>query len=52
MVEKGVVLSRRGARVPVAAGTMCLRGDQPGAIPFAKALRLAFAERVLAFAGP
>ena len=52
MVEDGVVLSRRGARVTVAADTICLHGDQPGAVAFAQALRRAFAERGLEFAAP
>ena len=52
MVEDGVVVSRRGVRVPVAADTMCLHGDQPGAVVFANALRQAFADRGLGFAAP
>jgi UPF0271 protein len=52
MVEEGVVVSRHGARVAVAADTMCLHGDQPGAVVFAQALRRAFAERGLGFAAP
>jgi UPF0271 protein len=52
MVEEGVVVSRHGKRVPVAADTMCLHGDQPGAVVFAIALRRAFAERGLGFAAP
>lgn len=52
MVQQGVVLSRHGARVQVDAGTMCLHGDQPGAVAFAKALRQAFADRGLGFAAP
>ena len=45
MIEQGVVSSRAGRAVPVSAGTICLHGDQPGAVVFAKALRSAFAER-------
>jgi UPF0271 protein len=52
MVEEGVVVSRHGARVAVSADTMCLHGDQPGAVAFAKALRQAFAARGLGFAAP
>jgi len=52
MVEEGVVVSRHGTRVAVAADTMCLHGDQPGAVVFAKALRQAFADRGLGFAAP
>jgi UPF0271 protein len=52
MAEEGVVVSRHGARVAVSADTMCLHGDQPGAVAFATALRQAFAERGLGFAAP
>jgi 5-oxoprolinase (ATP-hydrolysing) subunit A len=52
MVEDGIVVSRHGARVAVSADTMCLHGDQPGAVVFAKALRQAFAGRGLGFAAP
>jgi UPF0271 protein len=52
MAEEGVVVSRHGARVAVAADTMCLHGDQPGAVAFAQALRRAFAARGLGFAAP
>jgi UPF0271 protein len=45
MIEDGYVTSLSGRRVPVAADTLCLHGDQPGAVTFAKALRKAFAER-------
>jgi UPF0271 protein len=50
MVEAGIVVSRHGERVAVAADTMCLHGDQPGAVAFAQALRAAFAARGLGFA--
>jgi UPF0271 protein len=45
MVEKGFVTSRSGRQVPVAADTLCLHGDQPGAVRFAQEIRKAFAER-------
>ena len=45
MVEGGFVVSLSGKRVPVAADTLCLHGDQPGAVAFAKAIRKAFTER-------
>jgi 5-oxoprolinase (ATP-hydrolysing) subunit A len=38
--------------VPVSADTLCLHGDQPGAVHFAKALRQAFTERSIAVAFP
>ena len=43
MIEEGYVTSLSGKRVPVAADTLCLHGDQPGAVAFAKAMRKAFA---------
>src|SRR5689334_16373911 len=45
MIEQGFVTSLSGKRVPVAADTLCIHGDQPGAVAFAKALKKAFAER-------
>jgi UPF0271 protein len=52
MVEQGYVTSLSGKRVPVAADTLCLHGDQPGAARFAQALRKAFAERNITIAAP
>jgi len=52
MVEGGYVTSLSGKRVPVAAETICLHGDQPGAVQFATALRKAFAERSITVAAP
>jgi len=52
MIEDGVVTSLGGRRVPVAADTMCLHGDQPGAVAFAKALRAAFRERGIEVKAP
>jgi len=52
MIEEGYVTSLSGKRVPVAADTLCLHGDQPGAAAFAKAIRKAFAERNIAVAAP
>jgi UPF0271 protein len=52
MVEEGYVTSLSGKRVPVAADTLCIHGDQPGAAAFAKALRQAFSERKIAVAAP
>jgi 5-oxoprolinase (ATP-hydrolysing) subunit A len=45
MIEEGYVTSVSGKRVPVCADTLCLHGDQPGAVAFARALRKAFSER-------
>ena len=52
MIEEGQVTSLSGKRVPVAAETICLHGDQPGAVPFAVALRKAFLERNITVVAP
>jgi UPF0271 protein len=52
MIEEGFVTSLSGRRVPVAADTLCIHGDQPGAVDFAKALKRAFAERKIEVAAP
>jgi UPF0271 protein len=52
MIEEGYVTSLSGKRVPVAADTLCLHGDQPGAAAFAVALRTAFKERSISVAAP
>ncbi|MBL8384471.1 MAG: LamB/YcsF family protein [Burkholderiales bacterium] len=52
MVERGTVTSLAGRTVPVDAGTICLHGDQPGAVAFAKALRAAFRQRGIRVAAP
>jgi UPF0271 protein len=52
MVEHGKVVSMGGTEVPVAAGTLCLHGDQPGAVAFARALRATLAERGINVAAP
>lgn len=52
MVEEGLVRAQSGADVPVAAGTLCLHGDQPGAVAFAKALRAAFSARGIRVSAP
>jgi 5-oxoprolinase (ATP-hydrolysing) subunit A len=52
MIEEGYVTSLSGKRVPVAADTLCLHGDQPGAAQFAAALRKAFAERSISVVAP
>src|SRR5437660_5406906 len=50
MIEQGYVTSLSGKRVPVAAETLCIHGDQPGAVTFARALRKAFGERGISVA--
>jgi UPF0271 protein len=52
MVEEGYVTSLAGKRVPVAADTLCIHGDQPGAVAFAKALRKTFADKGITVAAP
>lgn len=52
MVEQGAVTSLSGKRVAVEVGTLCLHGDQPGAVAFAKALRREFAARGIGVAAP
>jgi len=52
MIEGGYVTSLSGKRVPVAADTLCLHGDQPGAVLFAKELRKKFAEKGIQLAAP
>lgn len=52
MIEEGYVMSLSGKRVPVAADTLCIHGDQPGAVAFAKALRASFRQRGIEVAAP
>ena len=52
MIEEGIVTSLSGKRVKVAADTLCLHGDQPGAVAFAKNLRQVFQERSIHVAAP
>jgi UPF0271 protein len=52
MIEEGYVTSLSGKRVPVAPDTLCLHGDQPGAVTFAKKLRETFKERGISVAAP
>jgi UPF0271 protein len=52
MIEEGYVTSLAGRRVAVAADTMCLHGDQPGAVAFARKLREAFKDRGISVAAP
>lgn len=52
MVERGQVMSHNGKPITVSAGTVCLHGDQPGALQFARALRQACTQRGIAVAAP
>jgi UPF0271 protein len=52
MIEDGIVVSLSGKRVPVAADTLCLHGDQPNAVAFAKKLRETFAQKGVQIEAP
>jgi UPF0271 protein len=52
MVEQGSVRACNGVEIAVSAGTLCLHGDQPGAVAFARALRKVFDERGIRVAAP
>jgi UPF0271 protein len=52
MVEKGYVTSLSGKPIPVSADTLCLHGDQAGAVVFAKAITKAFKEKGIDIAAP
>jgi UPF0271 protein len=52
MVEQGIVRSVTSAEVHVDAGTICVHGDQPNAVRFAKALRETFAARGIEVRAP
>ena len=52
MIEDGYVTSLSGKPLAVLADTLCLHGDQPGAVHFAKELRRAFKERNISIAAP
>jgi len=52
MIEQGHVTALSGKRVPVSPDTLCLHGDQPGAVAFAKAIRRAFSEHGISVASP
>lgn len=52
MIEGGFVTSLTGRRIPVAADTLCLHGDQPGAVKFAQTLRKVFNEKGIDVAAP
>ncbi len=52
MIEGGYVTSLSGKRVAVCADTLCLHGDQPGAVTFAQTLRKVFKEKGITVAAP
>jgi UPF0271 protein len=52
MIEGGYVTSLAGKRVAVTADTLCLHGDQPGAVVFAQTLRKVFSEKGITVVAP
>ena len=52
MIERQEVTSLAGKTLKLTPGTLCLHGDQPGAVAFARALRGAFAERGIEVRAP
>jgi 5-oxoprolinase (ATP-hydrolysing) subunit A len=52
MIENAHVTALSGRSVPVSPDTLCLHGDQPGAVTFARAIRKAFSERGIGVAAP
>jgi 5-oxoprolinase (ATP-hydrolysing) subunit A len=52
MVVEGHVVTLSGKKVPVAADTLCLHGDQPGAAEFARLIRKTFTDRGIRIAAP
>src|SRR4051812_479850 len=52
MVMAGEFKSLSGKTIKVAADTICLHGDQPGAVAFAQAIRKAFSEKGIKIAAP
>ncbi|GAA4334380.1 5-oxoprolinase subunit PxpA [Variovorax defluvii] len=44
MIKEGVVRALSGKDVPVTADTLCIHGDQPGALAFARSIRAALRE--------
>lgn len=44
MIQRGTVTTQQGHPISVRADTLCIHGDQPGAVVFAKAIRQALQE--------
>jgi 5-oxoprolinase (ATP-hydrolysing) subunit A len=51
-VLEGKFPALSGKMIEVEADTLCLHGDQPGAVAFAKALRKAFSEKGINIVAP
>jgi UPF0271 protein len=43
IASEGMVIARDGAEVPIEADTLCIHGDTPGAVEFARSVRAALA---------
>lgn len=52
MLQDGFVRSLSGREVPIEADTLCIHGDQPGAVSFAKGLREALTAAGVALCAP
>ena len=52
MLEQGTVTSVAGSLVPIRAQTLCIHGDQPGAVTFARTLREALQARGVQLEAP
>jgi UPF0271 protein len=52
MVTEGVVRSMRGKDVPVQADTLCIHGDQPGALAFVRRIRAELANAGIGVRAP
>ncbi len=52
MIMKGELKSLSGKTIKVVADTICLHGDQPGAVAFAMAIRKAFKEKGIEIRAP
>ncbi|MFJ1299816.1 LamB/YcsF family protein [Pseudomonadota bacterium AL_CKDN230030165-1A_HGKHYDSX7] len=52
MVQQRSVTSINGKRVPLEPDTLCLHGDQPDALPFAKAIRAALEQAGITVRAP
>jgi UPF0271 protein len=52
LMLQGQVQARSGERVALQADTLCLHGDQPGALAFARSLRATLSGEGVRFAAP
>jgi UPF0271 protein len=52
MISAGVVRATDGAEVPIKVGTVCLHGDGPHAVPFARRLRQGLQSAGVTLAAP